>query len=79
MARIKQATPVRREPSSEYASKHDRAPKAREQDAANGKANGVVSNGGGSASSNADKAPVAKKEAGIVTLIIDVAGIYASL
>jgi hypothetical protein len=37
-----------------------------------------VANGQAS-SSNGDKAPVAKKEAGIATLIIDVAGIYASL
>jgi hypothetical protein len=78
MARTKQATPLRREPSSEYASKLDRTPRSREVSAThetaekpNGKANGMVSPGG--------IAPVAKKDPGIVTLIIDVAGIYASL
>lgn len=83
MARTKQATPLRRELSSEYTSKNDRTPRSREVSAAhdlseklNGVANGRVSARSGSASS---VAAIAKKEAGIVTLIIDVAGIYASL
>ncbi|KAJ4304461.1 UDP-galactose transporter [Collariella sp. IMI 366227] len=81
MARTKQATPLRREPSSEYASKHDRTPRSRQTSAThelvekhNGKANGEVS----AVNSTLSQAPVAKKDAGIVTLIIDVAGIYAS-
>ncbi|KAK5664029.1 hypothetical protein OQA88_243 [Cercophora sp. LCS_1] len=64
MARSKQATPVRREPSSEYVSKYDRSP-------SNSKPNGK-------AEVSRPVAAPAKKEAGIVTLIIDVAGIYAS-
>ncbi len=87
MARTKQATPLRREPSSEYASKLDRTPRSREASAThelaemaekpnNGQANGQAN---GHAPSPADKAPVAKKDAGVVTLVIDVAGIYASL
>ncbi|KAK4244392.1 UAA transporter family-domain-containing protein [Corynascus novoguineensis] len=81
MARTKQATPLRREPSSEYSGKHDRTPRVKQVGAApavtemaNGKANGH-------ASLREAEAPVSvatKKEAGIVTLIIDVAGIYAS-
>ena len=83
MARIKQATPLRREPSSEYSGKHDRTPRSREASAThampekpNKTANGQASAG---AETKAPAAAVAKKEAGIVTLIIDVAGIYASL
>ncbi|KAL2022308.1 hypothetical protein VTK56DRAFT_5706 [Thermocarpiscus australiensis] len=82
MARKKQATPIQRTPSSEYASKHDRRRHGRELEDANGmmeKANGhadrPVSRGGSGGSA---KAPVARKEAGILTLVIDVAGIYAS-
>lgn len=84
MARTKQATPLRREPSSEYASKHDRTPRSREVSATHTmeeKLSGMV-NGQASAGDSAPRAeanPVAKKEAGIVTLVIDVAGIYASL
>jgi UDP-galactose transporter B1 len=84
MARTKQATPLRREPSSEYASKLDRAPRSREASATHemaekpdGEANGHAN--GHAPSPAADTAPVAKKDAGIVTLVIDVAGIYASL
>jgi UDP-galactose transporter B1 len=84
MARTKQATPLRRELSSEYTGKHDRTPRSREVSATHDlveKLN-VVANG--QASAAADSATpaavaVAKKEAGVVTLIIDVAGIYASL
>ncbi|KAK4157234.1 UAA transporter family-domain-containing protein [Chaetomidium leptoderma] len=85
MARTKQATPLRREPSSEYASKHDRTPRSREVSAtqampglANGKANGQVSVAETKASPVAVAVAVAKKDPGIATLIIDVAGIYAS-
>lgn len=73
MARTKQATPIRRELSSEYASKHDRIPKE-SPSVSNGKANGHVA-----ARADTPKPTTTKKEAGLVTLIIDVAGIYASL
>jgi UDP-galactose transporter B1 len=87
MARTKQATPLRREPSSEYTDKFDRTPRSREvsathemADKLNGKANGQVSAGTRAPSTETKtKTSVAKKDAGIVTLIIDVAGIYASL
>ncbi|KAL2128728.1 hypothetical protein VTI74DRAFT_8718 [Chaetomium olivicolor] len=82
MARTKQATPLRREPSSEYASKHDRTPRSREVSAThetakkpNGKVNAHLS----AANPTAPKAPItSKKDAGIITLVIDVAGIYVS-
>ncbi|KAK4106638.1 UAA-domain-containing protein [Parathielavia hyrcaniae] len=84
MARTKQPTPLRREPSSEYTSKVDRTTRSREvsathetPDELNGKANGEVM--ASSDVPNTDmKAAVARKDAGVVTLIIDVAGIYAS-
>ncbi|KAK0630748.1 UAA transporter family-domain-containing protein [Bombardia bombarda] len=71
MARSKQATPIRREVSSEYASKHDRIPQAKAAVAAAVKER--------KSAAVATTAPVvAKKDAGLVTLFIDVAGIYAS-
>lgn len=73
MARSK-GTPVQRTPSSEYVSKTDRAPQ--HAGALSTQANGKV--GGKSDGVQAVKLAV-KKEAGVVTLIIDVAGIYASL
>jgi UDP-galactose transporter B1 len=85
MARTKQATPLRREPFSEYTDKFDRTPRSREASATHemadklsGKANGQASDGT-STPSIETKAPATKKDAGITTLIIDVAGIYASL
>ncbi|KAK1751727.1 UAA transporter family-domain-containing protein [Echria macrotheca] len=82
MARSK-ATPVRREPSSEFISKADRTPQSKETSAAidaNGKANGDIVARGGSSPGGKPGLPqtTTKKEAGIVTLVIDVAGIYAS-
>ncbi|KAH6627861.1 UAA transporter family-domain-containing protein [Chaetomium tenue] len=81
MARTKQATPLRREPSSEYSGKHDRLPRSREVSGTHemeGKLS-EMANGRETAPRAEVKTPVvAKKEAGIVTLIIDVAGIYAS-
>jgi len=70
MARTKQATPIRREPSSEYFSKSDRSPKrmVATPTEASPKANGGA----------VAPAP-STQDAGVVTLIIDVAGIYASL
>ena len=82
MARTKQATPLRREPSSEYSGKHDRLPRSREVSATHEMEEKLseVANGRDTAPRAEIKTPlVAKKEAGIVTLIIDVAGIYASL
>ncbi|KAK0646575.1 UAA transporter [Cercophora newfieldiana] len=69
MARSKQATPVRREPSSEYVSKQDcttpsKEPAALGKATSNGSAHGV------------HVKQSAKREAGVVTLVFDVAGIY---
>jgi solute carrier family 35 (UDP-galactose transporter), member B1 len=67
MARSKQATPVRREVSSEYISKQTIAQAKREaSELANGRA-------------KAEMMPVDKKDAGVTQLVIAVAGIYASL
>lgn len=87
MARIKQATPLRREPSSEYAGKHDL--RNWEEGAANGTTTTTTgtdvrglngeANGKEKGQVAAAAAAVVRKEAGIVTLVIDVAGIYASL
>ena len=92
MARHKQATPLRREHSSEYTSSADRngatpTKRVRNLDGGSvalpGKANGYVD---GSAN-GAVVAPVAaaaagkkgKKQAGLLELVIGVVGIYASL
>jgi len=85
MARQKQATPLRREVSSEYTSKADRSgtPSKRSRNLdregevvvtplkTSGHANGKVS----------VSAPAAaqKKQAGLLELVIGVSGIYASL
>ncbi|KFZ17350.1 hypothetical protein V502_04635 [Pseudogymnoascus sp. VKM F-4520 (FW-2644)] len=84
MARHKQATPLRREHSSEYTSSADRngaTPTKRSRNLDNtspaplGKANGYAN--------GAVVAPVAaaakKKQAGLLELVIGVSGIYASL
>ncbi|KAM7223807.1 UAA transporter family domain containing protein [Rhypophila decipiens] len=77
MARTKQATPVRREVSSEYLSKNDRLPRESER-ASSGK---TASDVAAVAQTDLSKtlAILPKKEAGFVTLVIDIAGIYASL
>ncbi|EGS20714.1 uncharacterized protein CTHT_0025500 [Thermochaetoides thermophila DSM 1495] len=91
MARIKQAAPVQRAPSSEYASRFD--PEFRRRDvgvssspALNGnaeKTNGHVAtaerehNSTKSTQNTSDK-HAEKPNTGIATLVIDVAGIYAS-
>lgn len=71
MARIKQAKPVERQPSSEYISHQNSTPKKNNGDVA------VRSNG------NANKAAPAlassKKDAGVAQLVVAVAGIYGSL
>ncbi|KAK0711113.1 UAA transporter family-domain-containing protein [Lasiosphaeris hirsuta] len=78
MARSKQATPLRREPSSTYVSKHDRTPQSKGTGASERsfEVNGAppVAN----APTTATTTATAKKDAGIVTLIVDVVGIYAS-
>lgn len=66
MARIKQARPIQREPSSEFISKHDRPPPP---GAENGKAK---------AESRAVAATEMHAEAGLMQLVIAVAGIYGS-
>ncbi|EDO65118.1 UAA transporter [Neurospora crassa] len=74
MARAKQPTPVRRELSSEYISKADRkSPTEKEEAAAVSGASGSVK-----PSSSSSLAVPMKKEAGVATLLIDVAGIYIS-
>ena len=90
MARTKQATPLRREPSSEYFSKADapgtpsRSPRNLEK--TNGYANGYANghtNGhtNGHAETIMDKlpVPVADKEHTIWQLLFAVGGIYGSL
>jgi hypothetical protein len=78
MARTKQATPLRRDPSSEYFSRDltgtpSRSPAAWENEKSNGEANGHA-NG-----SVAEKPATARKEAGAMQLLVAVGGIYASL
>jgi UDP-galactose transporter B1 len=80
MARTKQATPLRREPSSEYYSKGDatgtpsRSPRNLDKEIngsliANGVANGTLSK----------SAVLDAKEAGAIQLLVALAGIYGSL
>lgn len=71
MARSKQATPIRRETSSEYFSKQDRTPRNK----------GAIS-GGKTEEANGHAAPLKKagKVDGVVLqLVVAVAGIYGSL
>jgi len=77
MARTKQV-PLRREVSSEYTSKHDRD--------VNGNSNGLAPQPSGAVEVkskgkgvSAPAVAVARKEGSVVTLLIDVAGIYISL
>ncbi len=82
MARTKQATPLRREPSSEYFSKADapgtpsRSPRNLEK-----KTNGTngYANGHANGSTKKLSVPVAAKESTIWHLFFAVGGIYASL
>ena len=73
MARIKQATPLRRDPSSEFISREDRTPRYTEKTSngsTNGHANGSVLDA---------LAPKPAKDAGILQLLIGAGGIYGSL
>lgn len=80
MARTKQATPLRREPSSEYYSKADapgtpsRSPRNLDKEIngsliANGVTNGTLSK----------SAALEVKDAGAIQLLVALAGIYGSL
>lgn len=71
MARIKQATPLRRDPSSEFISREDRNPRSVE------KSNGTNGHMNGSVLKALD--PKQSKEAGLVQLLFAVGGIYGSL
>ncbi|KAK3333704.1 UAA transporter family-domain-containing protein [Cercophora scortea] len=75
MARSKNPTPVRREVSSEYSSMHDRKPHHLRSQPASDPA--VTKAAAAAPAPDQTPAP-APKEAGILTLIICVAGIYAS-
>jgi UDP-galactose transporter B1 len=82
MARTKQATPLRREPSSEYYSKADQnGTPTREPRNLDNEVNGnVVANGFTAAETVIETlAPDAKKEAGALQFLIAVGGIYGSL
>ena len=71
MARVKQATPLRRNPSSEFISREDRSPRRLEKsNGTNGYTNGSV------LKAMATKQP---KEAGVLQLILAAGGIYGSL
>lgn len=73
MARSKQATPVRREISSEYFGRHSSPQSGKTSPGANALSNGAATPG------IAAGLEVDKKDAGIVQLMIAVGGIYASL
>lgn len=80
MARSKQATPLRREPSSEYTSKVDGTPSrsARNSDRQiNGNGNGVLN--GSAAEKVLETVVPGVKEAGALQFLIAVGGIYGSL
>lgn len=80
MARTKQATPLRREPSSQYSLRsRDAAGATNEKPNGHSVANGNANDLGRGQKPHAPASAAAKKNAGILTLVIDVAGIYASL
>jgi solute carrier family 35 (UDP-galactose transporter), member B1 len=79
MARTKQATPLRRDPSSEYFSRDvtgtpSRSPGTWEKEKSNGEINGHVN---GSAAKT--PTPTTRKEAGALQFLVAVTGIYGSL
>ncbi|KAI0845157.1 UAA transporter [Daldinia vernicosa] len=73
MARVKQAKPVERQPSSEYISHQNSTPKTNDED----KDVAVRSNGAASKAAPA-LASSKKKDAGVAQLVVAVAGIYGS-
>jgi solute carrier family 35 (UDP-galactose transporter), member B1 len=81
MARTKQSTPLRRDPSSEYFSKADvngtptRSPRNLDKET-----NGTVTSNGFTAETVIETlAPDARKEAGALQFLVAVCGIYGSL
>lgn len=82
MARTKQATPLRRDPSSEYFSKSDMGTPSRSPRNLNNELNGTAT-GGDDLKESLVKSFVPevemKKEAGALQFLIAVGGIYGSL
>jgi len=81
MARTKQATPLRRNPSSEYTSKADATgtPTRSARNLDNGNANGSTLNGHTNVKLVGNLAPKGQKQVGALQLLIAVGGIYGSL
>ncbi|KAK8088010.1 hypothetical protein PG997_002971 [Apiospora hydei] len=80
MARTKQVKPIERQPSSEYMDGQNSTSSKRNVDpitAHSGKSNGALSHSTKAAVASA--APVEKADAGVLQLVIAVAGIYGSL
>lgn len=78
MGRQKQATPLRREISSEYTSAADRTPRHLAR-GSNEVGKNVTLNGHANGKTISGAASVEKKQAGLPQLIMAVGGIYASL
>lgn len=78
MARTKQATPLRRDPSSEYFSKAE-TPSRSARNSDKDLSNGSTTNGHANGTALKDLFPVAQKEAGALQFIIAVGGIYGAL
>jgi len=78
MGRQKQATPLRREVSSEYTSAADRTPRHLAR-GSNEVGKNVTLNGHASGKTISGAFSVEKKQAGLPQLIVAVGGIYASL
>jgi UDP-galactose transporter B1 len=81
MARTKQATPLRRDPSSEYFSKADATgtPSRSARNLNKDLSNGNTTNGHTNGTVLKDLFPVAQKEAGPLQFVIAVGGIYGTL
>jgi len=78
MARSKQATPLRREPSSEYTSKIDGTP-SRSARSVDKHMNGNGAMNGSAAEKVLESVVPGVKEAGALQFLIAVGGIYGSL
>ncbi|KAI1769956.1 UAA transporter [Hypoxylon cercidicola] len=72
MARVKQAKPIERQPSSEYVHGQTSTPPKNTNEMA------LQSNGAAASAAAGSKAGPAKKDAGVAQLVIAVAGIYGS-
>lgn len=80
MARSKQSTPLRREPSSEYTSKVDGTPSRKggsSEKLVNGNVNGIIE--GSEVERVLENVVPGVKEAGALQFLIAVGGIYGSL